>query len=434
MNQNAKGNGKWGNGKWQPLFYGLRVGVLSVLTGIVLQTPNVVLAEHHSSGEHEDHQAHTDLHQGHSDHDQRNSLEGQGEHAGHDDHKSQSEHDGHDKHEQGVSLSPAQIKLANIKLQTLMPRLMDYQIYAPGEIKANAYSSYSVSPRVDSMVLRRHVALGDHVEKGQPLVTLFSTTVAEVQGRFGVANSEWLRVKKLGRKTVGDKRYITAQADYEVSFGRLKSFGFDAQQIESLVGNKTIALGEYTLNAEISGTVLQDDFKQGQRMGAGDSLMELVDEHELWVDARLAPNRVVHLPAGTEAQVQVGADWFVAKVVREAHAIDPQTRTRVVRLIIDNASHRLHPGLFVDVYFSFKTEHPVLAVPESALIRSADGDWIVFVEDHPNEFQAVEVGVGQALGEWREIFGIQKASRVVTEGAFFVASQIAKGGFDPHNH
>jgi len=46
----------------------------------------------------------------------------------------------------------------------------------------------------------------------------------------------------------------------------------------------------------------------------------------------------------------------------------------------------------------------------------------------------VEVEVGQALGEWREVFGIEAGSRIVTEGAFFVASQIAKGGFDPHNH
>ena len=162
--------------------------------------------------------------------------------------------------------------------------------------------------------------------------------------------------------------------------------------------------------------------------------MELVDERELWVEARLAPNRALHLPVGTQAQVQVGKDWYVAEVAQEAHAIDPKTRTRVVRLVIDNAAHRLHPGLFVEVYFSFKTKPPVMAVPESALMRSADGDWIVFVEDHLNEFAAMEVEVGQALGEWREVLGIEAGSRVVTEGAFFVASQIAKGGFDPHNH
>jgi len=68
------------------------------------------------------------------------------------------------------------------------------------------------------------------------------------------------------------------------------------------------------------------------------------------------------------------------------------------------------------------------------LIRSADGDWVVFVEDHPGEFKAVEVEIGRAFGNYREIIGLSNDSRVVTQGAFFVASEIAKGGFDPHNH
>ena len=38
-----------------------------------------------------------------------------------------------------------------------------------------------------------------------------------------------------------------------------------------------------------------------------------------------------------------------------------------------------------------------MAVPEEALIRSADGDWTVFVEDHPGEFKAKEVELGRAL-------------------------------------
>ncbi len=38
------------------------------------------------------------------------------------------------------------------------------------------------------MVLRRHAALGDHVEKGQALVTLFSETVAQAQASYRVAS------------------------------------------------------------------------------------------------------------------------------------------------------------------------------------------------------------------------------------------------------
>ncbi len=369
------------------------------------------------------------------DHENKVNKEEHGDHQEeHGDH--QDEHGGHDKHDENgeaVELSTNQMALANIEVATLERQLMDYQVYAPGEIKANGYTSYHVSPRVDSVVLRRHAALGDHVEKGQALVTLFSETVADAQASFRVASSEWKRVKNLGRKAVGGKRYVTAQSDYEASYARLKVYGLSEKSIEFLSA-KSQALGEYTLIAITEGAVLMDDFHQGQRVGPGDTLMELADEHELWVEARLTPTAELHLPSGTEAKVKVGSQWYMAKVTQEAHTIDPQTRTRVVRLLVNNDAHRLHPGLFADVYFEFKTSAPVLAVPETALMRGADGDWTIFVEVEAGQFKAVEVELGRSLGKWREIHGVTQGTKVVIKGAFFVASQIAKGGFDPHNH
>ena len=388
-------------------------------------------------GEHKDNDGdHKDEHGEHKDNDgDHNDEHGDDEdkHGGHGD-----EHGDHDEQGGGVELSTDQVNLANIKIKVLEPRLMEYDLYAPGEIKANGYTSYHVSPQVDSVVLRRHAALGDHVEKGQALVTLFSETVAEAQALYRVASSEWKRVKRLGRKAVGDKRYISAQTEYEASYARLKVYGLSEKALQLLSEHSSSqqaqTLGEYTLNAAIEGAVLSDDFHQGQRVEAGGTLMKLADEHALWVEARLTPSAELNLPSGTKAKVKVGSEWFKAKVTQEAHTIDPQTRTRVVRLLVNNDAHRLHPGMFADVYFEFKTSSPVIAVPETALMRGADGDWTVYIEEQEGKFEAAEVKLGRSIGKWREIHGIKRGTRVVIEGAFFVASQIAKGGFDPHNH
>ncbi len=385
----------------------------------------------------------------HDDHDHDNHEEEHGEHGEeeHDDHdedhgehneEEHGDHADHDDHEEhgdvgSAELSPQQLSIADIKVAELQAQSLNYQVYTPGEIKANGYTSYVVSPRVDSVVLRRHVALGDHVEKDQALVTLFSETVAEAQAMFQVASAEWQRVKQLGRTAVGDKRFVTAESDLQVAKARLIAFGLSEKSINTL-GTASQSIGEYTLTAISEGVVRSDDFHQGQRVEAGQLLMDLVDEHELWVEARLSPTNQFELPLGAGAVVTVGDFQFNATVAQEAHTIDPQTRTRVVRLLIHNEDHRLHPGLFADVFFSFATEMPVLAVPEAALMRSADGDWVVFVETTPGEFAPQEVELKRSLGQWREISGITEGSRVVVQGAFFVASQIAKGGFDPHNH
>ena len=338
------------------------------------------------------------------------------------------------EHNESVNFSPEQMALANIKVQTLVPQSFNQSVYAPGEIKANGYNSYIVSARTESVIIARHATLGEHVEQGQPLVTLFSESMAEAQANYRVNFNEWQRVEKLGEDTISASRLLSAETDYIASLGRLKAYGLTKTAIQDIVKNNSSTLGQYTLVAQRHGAVLADDFAQGQRVAAGDSIMVLADEQELWVEARISPNKALNLPIGTKASISLANQSYPAKVIQEAHTIDPITRTRIIRLAVKNRDDRLHPGMFVDVKFQFVTEQAVIAVPETALMRNTYGDWTVFVEDHPGEFKAIEVELGKYLGEFRQIIGLPSNSKVVTKGAFFVASEIAKGGFDPHNH
>lgn len=417
----------------------------------------------HRHESHEDHDHNTDSHAAnqddhdHEEHAEHGIHEEHGADADHDhDESAKADHHDHDhgqkdSHSKGAKesddghehdheeasaalLTPDQMVLADIRVEPLKARTIAYQLYAPGEILSNGYTSYRVSPRVASVVLQRHVALGDHVEQGQPLVTLFSEKFAQAQAEYRSALPEWQRVRKLGRQTVGEKRYINAKSNLEAVQATLQAYGLSPADLKLLANQKMGALGEYTLRAKIDGAVLADDFEQGQRIEAGARLITLADESQLWVEAHLPSNRTLTLGSNTQADVVAGDVRVSATVSQEAHTIDPVTRTRTIRLLVDNPEHRLHPGQFADVFFRFNTEKPVLAVPETALMRSADGDWTVFVEDHPGEFQPIEVGFGRALGQFREISGVKPGTNIVMEGAFFVASQIAKGGFDPHNH
>jgi RND family efflux transporter MFP subunit len=346
---------------------------------------------------------------------------------------------GEEAHEEGISFSPEKMAIAGIEVAPVVPQVFANNLYAPGEIKANGYKSYIVSPRTESVIISRHATLGQHVEKGDALVTLFSESVAEAQANYRVAYNDWQRNKKLGKATVSESRLLSSQTDYVSAYSRLKAFGLTEAAIAEVAKDHSSnvhlgELGEYTLIAQREGAVLSDDFSQGQRVSAGDAIMVLADESELWVEARVSPNKQLSLPKGTQAVLEFGDESFVATVIQEAHTIDPKTRTRIVRLAVKNINDRLHPGMFVNVNFSFSTQTKVMAVPESALMRSSDGDWTVFVEDHPGEFAAVEIELGRSLGAYREIIGLAPQTRIVTKGAFFVASEIAKGGFDPHGH
>lgn len=334
----------------------------------------------------------------------------------------------------GLSLTPTQMTLADIKIAPLTKQFYHSQIYAPGEIKANGYTSYLLSPRVDSIVVKRHATLGQHIEKDAPLITLFSADVATAQTNYRLAQAQWQRLKKMTSGTVSEKDYLTAQAEYEVAYSQLAAYGLISKDIEQSINTPPNKLGEYTLYAQTSGAILSDNFAQGQRVDSGVELMLIADESNLWVEAQLSANQTVKIAKGAIVQIKVNSKHYPATVSQEAHTINQVTRSRVVRLNVANEQHQLHPGMFSDVYFSFPTTEQVLAVPQQALVRTKDGDWAVFTVNDNEEFVEKEVELGVKFVDLQEIRGIAEGTRIVTQGAFFVASEQAKGGFDPHNH
>ena len=136
----------------------------------------------------ENERVHAKEHPEHSEYSERESLKGQeedldehGHEKGHKEEKGDHDHGNEnkeDEHEEGITLSPKNMSLANIKVESVIPEYQFSTIYAPGEIKANGYKSYVVSPRTESVIISRHAALGEHVEIGQKLVTLFSEAMA----------------------------------------------------------------------------------------------------------------------------------------------------------------------------------------------------------------------------------------------------------------
>ena len=346
------------------------------------------------------------------------------------------EEHGHD--EQGetttVSLSDGQRQTADIHLETLQPMTLSEQVYAPGEIKVNGYRSYIVSPRVSSVVTARHAALGEKVKAGQPLVTLFSEEMITAQSQLQQAYVEWQRVSKLGQSAVGEKRFVSARTEYNAANRRLQALGLSAATIARIEQNTNYPLGEYTLTAQTPGLIMTDEFNQGQRIEPGQPLMLLSDEAHLWVEARLSAQDDLHLQPGDQASVVVGDIAAIGTVIQESHTIDPVSRTRTVRLELDNQDHRFHSGMFVDIYFNGSQTDAILAVPQSALMRDAEGEWQIFIADDDGDLLPQVVTLGPQYGDWQAISGVKPGQTYVSRGAFFVASEIAKGGFDPHNH
>ncbi len=396
-------------------------------------------AAHEGHDESEGHAAHEghDESEGHAAHEGHDESEGHAAHEGHDESEGHAAHEGHGEHEDSViKLSREQLQIAGIVVESLGERALGTEIRAPGEIKLNNYQTVKVTTRITAQVVKRHVSLGDQVKKGQPLLTLSSVDMAEAQGALILADKEWRRVRKLGSKVVAERRYTEVRVTHQLAHAKVAAYGMTSQEITTLLksGDASKANGDFQLLASRDGTIIQDDFTEGTVIEPGRVLLTITDETSLWVEARLTPQQLMDINDDTVARVQTASGWLSGAVTQSHHVLDEGTRTIAVRIIVENLDDRLHPGEFVEVFLQKKPLESVLAVPEAAVVRSPDGDWQVFIEAPAGQFNAQEVELGRSFGQWREIKGIPEGTKVVMAGAFFVASQLAKGGFDPHNH
>ena len=335
-----------------------------------------------------------------------------------------------------IKISPEGQQAAGIKTEVLQAKSLPIYISAPGEAIPNKDLTALITPRIQAQVVQRLVKIGDDVKQGQPLVRLSSVDMAKAQAELLLAQKEWLRVKQLGKQAVSAKRYQTAEVAYQQAYSKLFAYGMTRLQIETFIksNDPNKANGEFTLLAQRDGTIFSADFTKGQMIEPGKVLYKIVDETSLWVDAKLSNGDSAKIKKGAKAIIQTAHHELPAEVLQVHHKLDETTRTRVVRLNVRNPKDQLHPGEFVTCLIQAGKTPPVLAVHQTALMRTPDGDMAVYIEVKPNHFKAQEVEVTQSVGLWQVIKGIKPGVRIVTKGAFFVHSESLKSGFNIHNH
>jgi len=156
----------------------------------------------------------------------------------------------------------------------------------------------------------------------------------------------------------------------------------------------------------------------GDYVKEGAELVNLEDLSSLKVDFRVPESNLGLIRTGQSVAVSVDA-WPSRSFDAIVEAIDPQVdaqgRAVLMRARIDNGEGLLRPGLFARVRLLLEARPAVAAVPEEALIPTADGQYVFVVEGDSVRRVPVETGVRRdTLVEIRE--GLAAGMTVVTAG------------------
>jgi membrane fusion protein, multidrug efflux system len=115
---------------------------------------------------------------------------------------------------------------------------------------------------------------------------------------------------------------------------------------------------------------------------------------------------VAGISAGATIQFTVSAypgEYFHGIVRRIADSIDINTRTMIVELDVTNPSRRLSPGMFAEVLWPVRRDHPTLFVPQSAVVKTTEKTFVIRVKD--DLAQWIDVKTGISADDTTEVFG-----------------------------
>jgi RND family efflux transporter MFP subunit len=299
---------------------------------------------------------------------------------------------------------------------------------APGEVHVNDYATSNAGARLRATVLSRSARLGDRVRKDQVLATLYSAEMAEAETAFVLASKNYTRMNAL-KDYVSGQQYDEADVKRLEARGRLSTYGLSTAEISQLesggLGDRPA--GQFDLRAPQDGVITTDAFRPGEVVEPGKTLFEVSDLATVWVEAQVSPAIAPRI-AGTRARVTLGDRSFDGKILQTLETLDTATRTARVRVQVESRAGELKPGSFVNVEL-YSASVAEIFVPTVALLRDADGSWLVYEEPSDGEFSPAKVEVLHAAGDETAITGIAEGTKIVTAGAFFVKSEADKASF-----
>jgi RND family efflux transporter MFP subunit len=189
-----------------------------------------------------------------------------------------------------------------------------------------------------------------------------------------------------------------------------------AANLERLLAQKTFA----TVRAPFAGVVTTRSADIGDLVGPGAStqqpLFSVADIHRIRVYVSVPQSYSAAMTPGLTAILTV-PDFpgrnFTAQVVGTSAAINPQSGTFQVQLLVDNPGAALKPGGYAQVAFNVKGEASTVKIPSSALLFRAQGTQVAMVGlDAHVQMRAVKIG--RDLGSTVEVTaGLSPADRII---------------------
>lgn len=321
-----------------------------------------------------------------------------------------------------IKITAEQFKNLNPELGHFSETSMDDEVKTTGMVDVPPENLASVSIPVTGFVktiFANNALPGRFVKKGTILATVESLEFVQMQQDYfqAVAHSAFLekeleRQQTLSAEDIGVKKKLQ-QADSEFNSNqaliksleaKLKIIGINAASLK-----KGDILSVINVVAPISGYIKNTNINTGKSVSPNDVLFEIISKEHLHVELKVLEKDAYKIQKEQKVLIDEPrlGNKVSATVFLVGQTFEDDTKAINIHVHLDNEQQeqKLIPGMFINARILTGTRK-ARTLPESAVIRAADGNFILILEKQNNKevvFRKIPVKLGTLQGKNIEV-------------------------------
>lgn len=284
-----------------------------------------------------------------------------------------------------------------------------------------------LSPRVAGLVVVADAETGFSARKGDTLVQLDDTLarieLAQRELAIDAARAERDNAKRRLEEAeqLGDANFPRSERQTRETAFRLSEVA--VEQAQAALQRQREIVDRHDIIAPFDGIVVSKSAEVGEWVQTGSPVLHFVGTAELRLDIQVPQEQLDIILQTRSVSIALSGKRktpIAAEIEARSPKVDPQTRTFMVRLALDQSIDGIKPGMSAEAIFRQVPDSRRLVISRDALIRYDDGRTVVWVIDDSGS-EAVarqrEVALGNTSGTRIEVVsGLQENERVVVRG------------------
>jgi Cu(I)/Ag(I) efflux system membrane fusion protein len=316
-----------------------------------------------------------------------------------------------------VVLPPEKVQKLGVRTELAVRESLAGAVRASATVQVDETRQFVIAPKFEGWIETLYAnQTGMTVQKGQPLMALYSPELVAAQSEYEIADAAARRMASADPASAATMRQLR-----DAARARLRNWDVGGAQVARQGSNSRLVL-----TAPADAVVVEKLVVQGDRFEPGQTILRLADLSTVWVVADVPTSAAAGLTVGGEASFQTPSlpgERFTGRVSFIQPLVNAASRTIGVRIELPNPEGALRPGLFGDVDLTGTATDAAVVIPRSAVIDSGTRQ-LVLVQTAPGRFAPRTVRVGARSGDRIEVLsGVAVGEAVVVSANFLIDAE-----------